>query len=106
MNAGQYTRGKTQRLYISMQFQPLPNAAATSLPHNFSCSFWSYLFILLIMVTPDIVQQNLLAAPLSASINTQPLVCKSNAEQKISFTCVVTITTVSKHMQLKIVLSE
>lgn len=44
------------------------------------------------MVTPDIVEQNLLAAPLSASTNTQLFVCKSNAEQKISFRFVVTIT--------------
>lgn len=57
-------------------------------------------------MTPDILEQNSLAALLSASINTEPLVCKSNAEERIGFTCVVTITTVSKHMWLKIILSK
>lgn len=89
-----------------MHFQPLPNAGAISSATQFFLFFLVLFIYFANMVTSDIVQQNLLAATLSASINTQLLVCKSNAEQKISFTCVVTITTVSKHMRLEIVLSK
>lgn len=86
--------------------QLLPNAGAISSTTQFFLFFLALFIYFANMVTPDTVQQNLLAAPLCASINTQLLVCKSNAEQKISFTCVVTITTVSKHMRLKFILSK
>ena len=91
MNAGQYTRDKIQGLYVSMHFSDFAKCQS----HLFYHTIFPVLFGLIYfanMVTPDVVEQNLLAAPLSASTNTQLLVCKSNAERKISFTCVVSIT--------------
>lgn len=91
MNAGQYTRDKIQRLYVRFHF----SAFAKCWSHLFHYTFFPVLFGLIYfanMVAPDIVEKNLLAALLRASTTTQLLVCKSNAKQKISFTCVVTIT--------------
>lgn len=75
---------------MSLSFCQIPESSL--LPQNFSRSFLALFIYLANIVTPDTVGENLLAAPLAASSNTQLLVCKSNAEQKISFTCVVTIT--------------
>jgi len=78
--------------------QPLPNVGAISSTTQFFLLFLALFIYFANMVTPDILEQTLLAALLGASISTQLLVCKSNAEERIGFTCVVTITTVSKHM--------
>lgn len=78
--------------------QPLPNVRAISSTTQFFLLFLALFIYFANMVTPDILEQTLLAALLGASISTQLLVCKSNAEERIGFTCVVTITTVSKHM--------
>lgn len=71
---------------------PFPNAGVISPTMQFFLFFLASFIYFANMLTPDTIEQNLLAAPLSATTNTQLLVCKSNAEQKIIFTCVITIT--------------
>lgn len=91
MNEGQYTRDKTQGFYVNVHFSSFAKCWS-HLSYHATFPFLSGLIYFANMLTPDTVEQNLLAAPLSATTNTQLLICKSNAEQKIIFTCVVTIT--------------
>lgn len=65
--------------------QPLPNVRAISSTTQFFLLFLALFIYFANMVTPDILEQTLLAALLGASISTQLLVCKSNAERKNRF---------------------
>lgn len=91
MNAGQYTRDKIQGFYVTVHFSSFAKCWSHLSYHAIFPVLSEDIFFAN-MLTPDTVEQNLLAAPLSASSNTQLLFCRSNAEQKIIFTCVITIT--------------
>lgn len=91
MNAGQHIRDKIQGFYVTAHFSSFAKCWSHLSCHA-SFPVLSGLIYFADMLTPYTVKQNLLAAPFSASTNTQLLVCRSNAEQKMIFTCVITIT--------------
>lgn len=91
MNAGQYTSDKIHAFYVTVHFSSFAKCWSNLSYHAIFPVLSGFTYFAN-MLTLDTVEQNLLAAPLSASTKTQLLFCKSNAEQKIIFTCVITIT--------------
>lgn len=91
MNAGEYARDKIHAFYVTMHFSSFAKYWS-HLSYHAIFPVLSGLIYFANMLTPNTVEQNLLAAPLSDSTNTQLLFCKSNAEQKFIFTRVITIT--------------